>query len=103
MPKQQLQPKRPYYKMSFQSKEALKTLVFQKGFSIKQAAQTLSINYTSAKTIILQFREQQIRKCIKYLSMKPCLVKQVSKIKYNLKIISQTGGVIVNEKIYCLS
>ncbi|CAD8181154.1 unnamed protein product [Paramecium octaurelia] len=102
MPKQQFQSKRPYYKISQQNKDALKTLVFHQGFSIKQAAHTLSINYTSAKTTILQFRKSQKRRNVKYLSMKPCLVKEASKYKYSLKIISQTGGVKVDEKDYCL-
>ncbi|CAD8068475.1 unnamed protein product [Paramecium primaurelia] len=103
MPKQQKQQKRAYAKVSFTCKEALRSLVFQEGLKIKQAAQKLSINYASAKTIILQFRQQQMRKCFKYLSKKPCLIKQASQIKYQFKIISQTGGEKVNEKVYDLN
>ncbi|CAD8165903.1 unnamed protein product [Paramecium octaurelia] len=103
MPKQQQQKKRAYAKVSYSRKEALRSLVFQEGFKIKQAAQQLSINYASAKTIIIQFRQRQMRKCFKYLSMKPCLVKQVSQIKCQFKIISQTGGEKVNEKVYDLN
>ncbi|CAD8098473.1 unnamed protein product [Paramecium sonneborni] len=100
MPKQQKQTKRAYAKVSLLNKEALKDLVFQKGLKIKEAAQKLSINYASAKTIILQFRQQQMRTSVKYISKKPCLIKQASKIKCSIKIISQTGGMKVNEKEY---
>ncbi|CAD8099073.1 unnamed protein product [Paramecium sonneborni] len=102
MSKQQ-QDKRPYSKMSLSNKEALKALVFQKGFKIKEAAQKLSINYASAKTIILQFRQRQIKTSIRYLSKKPCLIKKAQKIKQSINIISQTGGVKVNEKEYYLN
>ncbi|CAK66384.1 unnamed protein product (macronuclear) [Paramecium tetraurelia] len=79
--------KRTYIKVSKESKEQLRELVFKEGFKIKDAAKKLFIKYATAKTIVFHWR----KKCQKQKKQESKFSRYIQLqglISIKLKIIS---------------
>ncbi|CAD8098471.1 unnamed protein product [Paramecium sonneborni] len=92
--------KRQYVKISKNQKQALLQLVFQTGIKIREASLKLNLKYAAAKTLVLQFRKNLIKKEFHYASNQPCQTCPKRNETVSFKIISQVGGKEINSKTY---
>ncbi|CAK63439.1 unnamed protein product (macronuclear) [Paramecium tetraurelia] len=89
--------KRTYIKSSLQTRKLLAELVLIQGLKIKNAAKKLQIKYATAKSIILYYRQNVIKKQQNYKPTKQCSYASIkSAITYT--IVSKLAGQHVNSR-----
>ncbi|CAD8103124.1 unnamed protein product [Paramecium primaurelia] len=92
-----LRSKRKYIKCSLQTRKLLAELVLIQGLKIKNAAKRLQIKYATAKSIIIYYKQNVIKKQQNCKPAKRCQYASIkSAISYT--IVSKLAGQDVNSR-----